>query len=201
MASYPRGGRPKRPFPYFNEVMTGFEYTAAIGMLYEGQMENGLRCIEAVRARYDGQRRSPFNEAECGHHYARAMISWAALLALSGFQYSGVTRRMAFARSEEASQQFWSNGYAWGMFRQTPGAAGVQVELEVLRGELSLREFALTDYGSATFPDAQAEPGRGCQCWQGLVRPNPRWPESAVGGSPAIAGSAAAQVVTRQSRW
>ena len=170
MASYPRGGRPKRPFPYFNEVMTGFEYTAAIGMLYEGQMENGLRCIEAVRARYDGQRRSPFNEAECGHHYARAMISWAALLALSGFQYSGVTRRMAFARSEEASQQFWSNGYAWGMFRQTPGAAGVQVELEVLRGELSLREFALTDYGSATFSAGQ-NLGAG-ECWQGLVRPN-----------------------------
>jgi non-lysosomal glucosylceramidase len=30
MADYPRG-RPKIPFPYFNEVMTGFEYTAAVG--------------------------------------------------------------------------------------------------------------------------------------------------------------------------
>ena len=32
MADYPRE-RPKTPFPYFNEVMTGFEYTAAVGML------------------------------------------------------------------------------------------------------------------------------------------------------------------------
>ena len=170
MASYPRGDRPTRPFPYYNEVMTGFEYTAAIGMLYEGQMDNGMRCIEAVRARYDGRRRSPFNEAECGHHYARAMISWAAILALSGFQYSGVTQRMAFARSEGASQQFWSNGYAWGMCRQTPVADGVQIELEVLRGELSLRELALTDYGSVSV-DAARQINAG-ECWQVVMQPD-----------------------------
>ncbi len=69
--------------------MTGFEYTAAVHMLYEGQRDEGLRVIEAIRARYDGQRRSPFDEAECGHHYARAMASWAAMLALTGFHYSG----------------------------------------------------------------------------------------------------------------
>jgi hypothetical protein len=67
MADYPRE-RPKIPFPYFNEVMTGFEYTAAVGMLQEGMEEEGLRCIEAIRARYDGRKRSPFDEAECGHH-------------------------------------------------------------------------------------------------------------------------------------
>ena len=31
-------------------------------------------------------------EAECGHHYARAMASWAAVLALSGFRYHGGRR-------------------------------------------------------------------------------------------------------------
>lgn len=36
MASYPKG-RPKNPFPYFTEVMTGFEYTAAVGLLYRGR--------------------------------------------------------------------------------------------------------------------------------------------------------------------
>ncbi len=71
MATYPRGRRPERPFPYFAEVMTGFEYTAAVHMLYEGQIDAGLTCIGAIRARYDGLRRSPFDEAECGHHYAR----------------------------------------------------------------------------------------------------------------------------------
>ena len=98
MATYPRGNRPQRPFPYYNEVMTGFEYTAAIGMLYEGQLEAGLRCIQAIRDRYDGRKRSPFDEAECGHHYARAMTSWAAILALTGFQYSAVDKTITFAK-------------------------------------------------------------------------------------------------------
>jgi hypothetical protein len=55
MAGYPRD-RPKTPFPYINEVMTGFEYTAAVGMLQEGMEEEGQRCIEAIRARYDGRK-------------------------------------------------------------------------------------------------------------------------------------------------
>ena len=71
--------------------MTGFEYTAAVGMLYEGQTR-GLKCIAAIRDRYDGRKRNPFDEAECGHHYARAMATWAAVLALTGFRYSGVDK-------------------------------------------------------------------------------------------------------------
>ena len=59
MATYPRGNRPERPFPYYNEVMTGFEYTAAIGMLYEGDIDNGLKCIGAIRDRYDGPEAQP----------------------------------------------------------------------------------------------------------------------------------------------
>ena len=35
MASWPKG-RLEVPFPYFAEVMTGFEYCAAVGMIYEG---------------------------------------------------------------------------------------------------------------------------------------------------------------------
>ncbi len=111
MASYPNE-RPEIPFSYFTEVMTGFEYTAAVGMLYEDQVEEGLKCIRSIRRRYDGQKRSPFDEAECGHHYARAMASWAALLALTGFQYSAVDKVMTLAAKE--GRFFWSTGYAWG---------------------------------------------------------------------------------------
>lgn len=149
MATYPRGRRPKRPFPYFNEVMTGFEYTAAVGMLYEGQIDNGLRCIGAVRARYDGRRRSPFDEAECGHHYARAMSSWAAVLALSGFSYSAVDRTMCFAATAGPSRSFWSTGYAWGTLKQTPVGGGIAVELSVLHGKLKLARLLLKDAGSS----------------------------------------------------
>ncbi len=38
------------------------EYTAAIGMIYEGQTETGLTCIKNIRDRYDGLKRSPFDE-------------------------------------------------------------------------------------------------------------------------------------------
>jgi uncharacterized protein (DUF608 family) len=148
MASYPKD-RPANPFPYFTEVMTGFEYAAAVGMLYEGQGENGLKCIKNIRDRYDGQKRSPFDEAECGHHYARAMASWAAVLALTGFHYSGVEKAMTFAPGE--GMFFWSNGYAWGNCSLKGAKEGINVELSVLHGELALVKFVLDGFGYNRF--------------------------------------------------
>ena len=148
MASYPKD-RPKNPFPYFTEVMTGFEYTAAIGMLYESQVDNGLTCIRNIRNRYDGRKRSPFDEAECGHHYARAMASWAAILALTGFHYSGVEKTMTFAAQDGTF--FWSNGYAWGSCSLGRENNDVRVELSVLHGELNLSRFTLRRFGDVQF--------------------------------------------------
>lgn len=144
MASYPKE-RPRNPFPYFTEVMTGFEYTAAVGMLYEGQVEEGLRSIQDIRERYDGRKRNPFDEAECGHHYARAMLSWGAVLALTGFRYSGVEQRMSLAGGDGIS--FWANGDAWGTCR----VKGAEVELKVLAGELALAEFEIEGVGTHRF--------------------------------------------------
>jgi len=149
MATYPKGRRPTRPFPYYNEVMTGFEYSTAAHMLFEGLMDEGLEVIQAIRDRYDGLKRSPFDEAECGHHYGRAMAAWAAVLALSGFQYSAVSGRMTLKAQANPGQMFWSNGRAWGIARQQPGEKSVQVEIEVLRGRLSLQALTLTGVGTA----------------------------------------------------
>ncbi|MGI8405180.1 MAG: GH116 family glycosyl-hydrolase, partial [Thermomicrobiales bacterium] len=139
MASYPLGRRPARPFPYFNEVMTGFEYTAAVHMLYEGDTSHGLQVIAAIRARYDGERRSPFNEAECGHHYARAMASWAAILALTGFHYSAVTGEMQFSDVKTGSRTFWSTGDAWGVLVRD----GSGYEVEIHRGTINLKTLRI----------------------------------------------------------
>ncbi|MFB3893207.1 MAG: GH116 family glycosyl-hydrolase [Phycisphaerae bacterium] len=156
MAAYPPGRRPARPFPYYNEVMTGFEYTAAAGMIYEGLVADGLKCIAAVRERYDGRKRSPFDEAECGHHYARAMASWAAVLAISGFQYSAVAGSMEFAAPRRRpARHFWSNGYAWGTCRLVPSRGRVKVELNVLYGRLELRRFSLAGLGGTEWPQAR----------------------------------------------
>ncbi len=148
MASYPHG-RPANPFPYFTEVMTGFEYAAAIGMLYEGQVDEGLRCIGSIRSRYDGRKRSPFDEAECGHHYARAMAAWGALLALTGFRYTAIERCLTVAARD--GRFFWSNGYAWGMYQ----VRGGQLALTVERGAIETRRIVLTGLGELTLPDPQ----------------------------------------------
>jgi non-lysosomal glucosylceramidase len=145
MASYPRE-RPEKPFSYFTEVMTGFEYTAAVGMIYEGLVEEGLKCIRDIRHRYDGRRRNPFDEAECGHHYARAMSSWAALLALSGFRYSAVSNILSL--KPQTGQFFWSNGYAWGTCALEQNARGARLALDVHHGELAVGRIELENFGA-----------------------------------------------------
>ncbi len=148
MASYPYS-RPVNPFPYFTEVMTGFEYAAAIGMLYEGLEEDGLRCIRNIRDRYDGFKRNPFDEAECGHHYGRAMASWSAVLAMTGFHYSAVDRQMSF--HPEEGKYFWSNGYQYGTVEIKDSGRGKTVSLDLLGGELTLAGFGLNGYGQIEF--------------------------------------------------
>lgn len=138
MASWPKG-RLEVPFPYFAEVMTGFEYCAAVGMIYEGMTDEALTCIRSIRDRFDGAKRNPFSEPECGHHYARSMASWASVIALSGFHYSAVDKQMQFTSAP--GTYFWSNGYAWGMCRISDGEA----TLEVLRGTLGIERLRIGD--------------------------------------------------------
>ncbi len=148
MASYPRGGKPAIPFPYADEVMTGFEYTAACGMLLEGMTAEGLACIAAVRERYDGRKRNPFNEAECGHHYARAMMSWTAIPALTGFRYDASSGRMKWGAARGA--HFWSTGFAWGTLAVADIPGGASVKFEVLGGKLLLKTLEIAMAGTLT---------------------------------------------------
>ncbi|MBR4517292.1 MAG: hypothetical protein IKO60_07855, partial [Bacteroidaceae bacterium] len=139
MGSWPKG-RLEVPFPYFAEAMTGFEYTAAVGMLFEDLTEDGLKCFRAVRNRFDGAKRNPFSEPECGHHYSRAMAAWAGVLALSGFHYSAVDQHISF--TDKPGHYFWSTGYAWGTCDvKADGTA----RLEVLKGELPLKTITVGD--------------------------------------------------------
>ncbi len=154
VATFPRGGRPRRPFPYCDEVWTGLEYTAALGMIYQGLERDGLRIIAGVRARHDGAKRNPFNEPECGHHYARAMSAWGAVLALTGFHWSAPEGAIAF-RAAPGTHWFWSNGSAWGTVDQRPAGRGIAVRLTVLFGELNLSRLALAGAGSLALPEAR----------------------------------------------
>ena len=153
--TYPRGGRPERPCFRFFENWTGVEYGAAVLMMQEGRVADGLKIFQAVRDRFDGRKRSPFDEPECGHHYARAMASWGGVLALSGFHYSGVAKCIAFAETPEPSRVFWSNGYAWGTFSQKAGKKGVRVSLSVLHGKITLKQLTLSGAGTVDLPRAR----------------------------------------------
>jgi hypothetical protein len=94
LCTWPKGGELSLPFPYSNEVWTGFEYQAASHMMRMGLVKEGLDIVRTSRARYDGRVRNPFDEYECGHWYARAMSSYALLFGLSGARYDAVDKTL-----------------------------------------------------------------------------------------------------------
>lgn len=145
LATWPHGGRPLFPFPYSDEVWTGIEYQVASHLIYEGFVEEGLAIVKGVRDRYDGERRNPWNEFECGNHYARAMSSYALLLALADFIYSAPKGLLRFAPRvcPEDFACFFSVDSGWGMVKQTFGAGYGRAEVQVYRGTLTLREVQL----------------------------------------------------------
>jgi hypothetical protein len=134
--------------------MTGFEYTAAVRDAAGGMTDEGLKVIGAVRARYDGRSAARSTRRSAGHHYARAMASWAAVLALTGFQYSGHERGAALRGApDRPCRYFWSNGSAWGTVEQRPAADGVQVRLDVLHGRLRLGRLELGGVGALSWAE------------------------------------------------
>ena len=151
ICDYPQGKRPKTPFPYYAEVMTGFEYSAAGLMLFMGMTSEGVELIENIRRRCDGERRNPWDEAECGHHYARAMASWGAVLALSGFRYHGGEKSVVIQPriKQEKFSCFWSTGTGWGTFSQAAQRGETRVSLAVAHGELACRSMTLTGKAGA----------------------------------------------------
>lgn len=145
LCSWPKGGRPPLPFVYSDEVWTGIEYQVAAHLIYEGMIDEGLNIVKGVRNRYDGQRRNPWDEIECGHHYSRAMASWSLLLALSGFHFHGPEATISFAPVINAEQfnSFWSCGQGWGTYRQTLKRSNLRADLEVKYGEVKLAKLRL----------------------------------------------------------
>jgi len=137
LCSWPHGGRPKQPFVYSDEVWTGIEHQVATHLIYEGMVEQALRIERAVRARYDGRRRSPFDEIECGHHYARSMSAWGLLVALSGYRFDIPKGELWF--EPRVPGEFccpFSCACAWGVYFEGEDARGRWFEVLVLGGDM-----------------------------------------------------------------
>ncbi|MCG8452279.1 MAG: non-lysosomal glucosylceramidase [Spirochaetales bacterium] len=130
--------KPEIAPPYTQETMHGFEYSAADLMIKRGFIAEGMKVVEALRERYDGRRRNPWNEFECGSNYARSMASYALLQSFSGVHYDGRTSTLSIHPLEQKDGQFlWSLGCGWGIISIKKG----HCQVSVLGGHLSLRRI------------------------------------------------------------
>jgi len=145
LCSWPRGGKPTLPFIYSDEVWTGIEYQVASHLIAEGFVDEGLTVVRAVRERYDGRARNPWNEYECGNYYARAMSSYALIGALSGFRYSAVERRLWFGPASGAKKfrTFFSAATGFGTIELKPK----KLTIRPVEGRLEVRELVLARGG------------------------------------------------------
>lgn len=152
LCSWPQGGRPRLPFVYSDEVWTGIEYQVASHLIFEGYVDEGLTIVKAVRERHDGYKRNPWNEVECGHHYARSMASWAVLVALSGFKCDMVNKEIHFSPKINAGDfsTFWSTGTAWGTYWQKINKETGKLEygVDVLYGNLDEVKIIVNEKGA-----------------------------------------------------
>jgi hypothetical protein len=151
VCDYGKALRPHIPFPYYAEAWTGLEHSAAALMFYSGMVAEGLEYIENLRSRYDGVKRNPWDEAECGHHYARAMSSWSSVVALSGFQYEGNRGHViALPRvPHEDFRCFWATGTGWGSYSLKRTQTGkVTFTMQTLAGDLPCRSCTVAATGS-----------------------------------------------------
>jgi non-lysosomal glucosylceramidase len=108
-------------------------------------VEEGLAVMKTLDERYDGNKRNPFNEVECGDHYARSMASYGALIAISGFEYDGPERRIGFAPrlTPENFKAPFTAAEGWGSYSQKIADGTMRADLAVKYGKVPLRTMSL----------------------------------------------------------
>ena len=134
LCTWPRGKKPTLPFVYSDEVWTGIEYQVASHLISNGCINEGLTIVKALRSRFDGHKRNPWNEYECGSYYARAMASYALLQAISGFLYSRTAQTLFLKPQlqQENFKVFFSTSTGWG----NVSIIDASVEIDLIEGEL-----------------------------------------------------------------
>ena len=142
LCTWPHGEKPTLPFVYSDEVWTGIEYQVAAHMISEGLVDEGLTVVKALRSRFDGRARNPWNEYECGSYYARAMASYGLLIALSGFSYSAPEKKLSLAPRLETLPftTFFSTATGWGTLTLAENTLSIRLE----SGQLKIDQVEIT---------------------------------------------------------
>ena len=140
----PKSGK-KNYAGYLNECMTGFEWQVAAHMIWEGMVEKGLAIGKAIYDRYLPKDRNPYNEIECSDHYARAMASYAAFMAVCGYRYDGPEGKLAFGprMQQDNFRAAFTTAEGWGRFSQTVQGGRQENAIELRYGKLHLKQLAL----------------------------------------------------------
>jgi uncharacterized protein (DUF608 family) len=138
---------------YRDEVWTGIEYQVAGHMVWEGMITEALAICRAVQDRYHPVKHNPFNEIECGDHYARAMASWGVYTALAGYEYHGPKGHLGFTPrlTPENFRAAFTAAEGWGTFVQKRDSRIQSERIEMRWGQLALKSLAFTvpeDFGS-----------------------------------------------------
>ena len=149
VGTYPHG-IPDDPCMRFFENWTGVEYALSTNLVFAGFTEHAVEVVEAVRNRFDGKKRNPFDEPEAGRHYARAMAAWSVPVALTGFGYDAVSMRLRFARpSALPARWFFSTGRCWGTVTFDKDLHGMYVRVAVGEGTIRISSIEISSYGEA----------------------------------------------------
>ena len=114
-------------------------------MIWEGLVQEGLAVTRAVHDRYHASKRNPWNEIECGDHYARSMASYGVFIATCGFEYHGPKQQMGFAPklTPENFKAAFTAAEGWGTLSQSRTDISQTNRIEVKSGGLRVKSLAL----------------------------------------------------------
>ena len=156
MFSWPHGDQPANSVNYFDETMSGFEYSTAATMIQNGLVSQGLYMTNAANDRYNGVLRTagisgggcgalygtgnPFGDDECGAWYGRSGSSWSIIQALQGMVYTGAQQSISFAPTFQPANHasFFTAGNSWGLFSQTQSGVQQTETISLSYGSLPL---------------------------------------------------------------
>ena len=115
-------------------------------VVWEGMVEEAIAICNGIHQRYHPSKHNPFNEVECGDHYARAMASWGVYTALAGYEYHGPKGHLGFAPkiTPENFRAAFTAAEGWGLFTQKRQTKIRRNRIDLRWGKLNLKTLAFT---------------------------------------------------------